>query len=85
MSADRRGIAGVALEHLDRHRAALTVAQQAIDDLRPVGTMIAAIAVLRQLAAPAFEIGGADVVEGQGAAGQVAPGQAVLDPLLLIE
>ena len=41
--------------------------------------------MLRQLAAAAFEIGGADVVEGQGAADQMALGQPVLDPLLLIE
>jgi hypothetical protein len=46
--------------------------------------MVTAIAMLGQRAAAAFEIGGTDVVEGQGAAEQMPLGQRVLDPLLLI-
>ena len=85
LAAERHRVGGVALEHLDCDRAALTVAQQAIDDLEPVGPMITAVAVLRQCAAAAFEIGGADVVKGERATRQMALGQRVLDPLLLVE
>jgi hypothetical protein len=49
MTAQRHRIGGVAREHFDRRRTAVAVAQQAVDDLRPVGPMFAAY--LRQSAA----------------------------------
>src|SRR5437660_10660853 len=49
-------IGSVAFEHLDRDRAALGRAHQADDQLRPVATMVAAVAMLRQFAAAPFEV-----------------------------
>lgn len=86
LRGDRARIAGVACEHLDGDRAAVPVAQQAIDDLRPIGPTIPAIAVLRELTVPPFQIRRAHIVEHQRAVSQVAPCQAPLDaPLLLAE
>jgi hypothetical protein len=39
------GVAGVTLEHLDRDRPAVTIAQKAIDDLQPIRSSVAAIAM----------------------------------------
>jgi hypothetical protein len=77
------GIAGVACEHLDGDRAAVTVAQQAIDDLRPIGPTVPAIAVLRELTVPPLQIRRAHIVEHQRAVFQVTPRQATLDAHLL--
>ena len=63
----RQRIGGIAFEHLDRDRAAVGRAHQADDNLRPVTTVVAAVAMLRQFAAASFEIGGGDVVEQQRA------------------
>src|SRR5438067_9520084 len=49
-------IGSVAFEHLDRDRAALGRAHQTDDQLRPVATMVAAVAMLRQFAAAPFEV-----------------------------
>ena len=83
LSRQRGGIAGVALEHLDGDRPAVAVAQQAVDDLQPVRTVITAVAVLSQLAAAAFQVGRADVVQHQHAVLEMAPRQGALDALLL--
>ena len=72
-------IGRVAREDLDRHRAALGVAQQAEDDLRLAALAVAGVAVARQRAAAALHPGRADVVEHQGAVGEMTPGQAPLD------
>jgi hypothetical protein len=77
------GIAGVACEHLDGDRAAVAVTEQAIDDLRPIGPTIPAVAVLGKRAVPAFQIRRAHIVEHQRAVFQVAPCQAPLDARLL--
>src|SRR5512147_1021802 len=79
LRGERLRIGGVALEHLDRHRAAVGGAQQPKDDLRPVGTAIATVAPLPQLAAAALEIAGGDVIEHQRAVLQMPPRQRLLD------
>jgi hypothetical protein len=79
----RHRIGGVAFEHLDRYRAALGCAHQADDNLRPVGAVVAAVAMPRQFAAASFEIGGGDIVEQQRAVFQVAAGQQRFDKRLL--
>jgi hypothetical protein len=76
-------IGGVAFEHLDRYRAAVGRAHQADDNLRPVTAVVAAVAMLRQLAAAPFEIGGGDIVEQQRAILQMAAGQCGFDERLL--
>jgi hypothetical protein len=75
-------VGGVALEHFDRDRAALAVAEQTIDDLEPVRTVVAAVAEPAQRAAAPFEIGRAHVIEHQRAVREMALRQPVLDPLL---
>ena len=62
----------------------MTVAEQAIDDLRPVTALVAAIAEPGQFATAPLQIRRADVVEHHGAVTQVFLGQALLDALLLI-
>jgi len=76
-------IGGVAFEHLDRHRAAVACAHQANDELRPVATVVAAVAILRQFAAASFEVAGGDVVEQQRAILEVPAGQRGFDKRLL--
>lgn len=71
-----------ALEHPDRDRKAGAGAQKAIDDLRPVGTVIPAVAELYERAAPALEVGRAHALKHQHAVLKMPPGKAVLDPLL---
>ena len=79
----RQRIGGIAFEHLDRYRAAVGRAHQADDNLRPVATVVTAVAILRQFAAASFEIGGGDIVEQQRAVLQVAAGQPGFDERLL--
>src|SRR5208337_3279597 len=78
----RARIAEVAFEHLDGDRAALRRAQETEDDLRSVGTMVSAVAELRQLAAPPLEIARGDVVEHEHAVLEVALGEGLLDARL---
>src|SRR6201981_3670242 len=70
----RQRIGGIAFKHLHRDRAAVGGAHQANDNLRPVATVVAAVAMLRQFAAAPFEIGGGDIVEQQRAILEVAAG-----------
>jgi predicted small lipoprotein YifL len=58
----RHRIGGIAFKHLDRDRAAIGRAHQADDNLRPITTVVAAVAMLRQFAAASFEVSGGDVV-----------------------
>ncbi len=76
-------IGGIAFEDFDCDRAAIGRAHQTDDNLRPVATMVAAVAILRQFAAASFEISGGDVVEQQRAILQVAAGQRGFDKGLL--
>ena len=57
LGGDRRRIGGVAFEHFHRDRPTLAIAQQTIDDLRPIGPVIPAVSVVCQFAMPAFEVG----------------------------
>ena len=72
-------VAEVAFEHLDGDRAAVRRAQEPEDDLRSVGTMIAAVAELRQFAAPSLQIARSDIVEHEHAVLEVAFGEDFLD------
>ena len=83
LGGNRSRVSGITSEHLDRDRPAVAVAQQAIDDLRPIGPVIATVAVPRERAAPSFEIGGTDIVEHQGALAQMPLRELPLDPGLL--
>ena len=76
---ERARIAEIAFEDLDGDRAALRRAQKTEDDLRPVAAMIAAVAELRQFAAPPLQIARGDVVEHEHAVLEVALGEDLLD------
>ena len=71
-----------AFEHLDRDRAAVRRAEQAVDDLRRAAPPVAGVTQLRQRTAVALEVGGGDVVEHERAALQVPAGECPLDPPL---
>ena len=81
---DRPGIAGIALEHLDRDRAAVGGAQQAVDDLRLALLAVAIVAALGQRTAAAFDIARRDVIEHQRPAFQMALGERGLDRALAL-
>ena len=67
LGSQRAGITGITREHFDRHRTAVTGAQQAEHDLQLVAFAVAAVAASRQRTGPALEPGRADVVEHQRA------------------
>jgi hypothetical protein len=81
--ADRLRVGGVALEHLHRHRRAVRRTQEAVHDLRPVGTMVAAVAVPGERAAAALQVARCHVVEHQRAIDEVLLRQRRLDARLL--
>ncbi len=83
LGLDRRRVTGVALEHLDRDRAAIGRAQQAEFDLQLAGLVVAAVAVLRQRAGAAFEPGRGQVVHHQHAVLEMALGERLLDAPLV--
>src|SRR5215510_14719005 len=72
-------VSGTAVEDLDRHRTAVRGAQQTVDDLQFAALAVTVVAVLGQRAAAAFHVARRDVVEHQGAAGQVVFGKRRLD------
>ena len=76
-------VAGIAFEHLDGNRPSIAIAEQAVDDLQPIRAAVAAVAVPDELAAPAFQIGRADVVEHQRSVPEMPPCQGALDAILL--
>ena len=78
------GIAGIALEHLDRDRAAVGGAQQAVDDLRLALLAVAVVAALGQRTAAAFDVARRHVVEHQRSALQMALGERGLDRALAL-
>ena len=61
------GVAGVAVEYLDRQRTAIRGTEQAVNDLQLAFLAVAVIAALGQRAAAPLDIAGADVVEHQRA------------------
>jgi hypothetical protein len=56
LCGERARIGGVALEHLDRHRATVGRAQQAVDDLQLALLAVAVVAEPRQLAAAPLQV-----------------------------
>jgi hypothetical protein len=83
LRTERGRVGRIAVEHLNGDRQALARAQQAIDDLPPIGAMVTAVAKPRQRTFAALEIGGAHIVEHERAIPQVTACQAGLDPRLL--
>ena len=79
VDGQRAGIAGIAFEYLDRHRAAVTGAQQAEHDLQLVALAIAAVATPCQWTGAALEPCGSHVVQHQGSPAQLTLREAVLD------
>src|SRR4029077_11352033 len=75
---------GVALEHLDGHRATVGGAQQAVDDLQIALLAVAVGAAPRELAAAAFHIARGQVVEHQRAVVQMLARKRLLDRLLAL-
>ena len=84
LGLQRRGIANIAFEYFDRDRATILAAQPE-HDLQLAALAVTIVPVLGQLADAALEIGRTDVVELQRAVLQVAPGQRLLDALLLFD
>ena len=82
LPAHRARVGAVALEHLHRHRTSPPVTQQPEDDLELAALAVAGIAMLGQRTTTAFEVARREVVENQGAFGQVLLRQPLLDPLL---
>jgi hypothetical protein len=82
LQATSRRVAGVAGEHLDRDRDAVLTGQQPVDDLEPAADPVFGVADRAERAGAALERGGRDVIQHQGAAGQVPGGQRVLDRVL---
>ena len=82
LAGDGGGVAGVAGEDLDGDRDAILAGEQPVDDLEPAADPVFGVADGTQRAGPALERGGGDVVEDQGAAGQVPGRERVLDLLL---
>src|SRR5215831_18637689 len=72
-------VGSAAVEDLDRHRTAVRSAEQTVDDLQFAALAVTVVAVLGQRAAAAFHVARRDVVEHQGAAGQVVFGKRRLD------
>ena len=75
-------VAGVAGEDLDGDRDAVLAGQQPVDDLQPAPDPVFGVPDGTERAGPALERGTGDVIQDQGAAGQVPGGQRVLDLLL---
>ena len=67
---ERVGIGHIAREHLDGHRTAAAVRDQAVGELLFPAFLVPAVAKLREGAVRAFEIGGRQVVQHQRAVGQ---------------
>src|SRR6516164_1515971 len=79
LAGQRHRIRGAAFKDLDRHRTAVRGTEQTVDDLPFAALAVAVVAILSQWAAPPFHVARRDVVEHQGAAGEVASGERPLD------
>ena len=77
-------VGGVALEGAHGNGAALGVAQQAVDDLRAVGSVVAGVAAGSEFVAAALDVAGGDVVEGEGAVAEMQLGELALDGALAV-
>ena len=79
LAGEGHRVSGIAGEHLDRHRTAVRSAQETIDDLPFAALAVTVVAKLGKPAATAFQIARRDVVEHQGATGEMAFGKHRLD------
>jgi hypothetical protein len=75
--------AGACFEHRDRDRAAVSGAQQADDQLRPVAAFVAAVAVAGEFAMASFEVARRDIIKHQRAFFEMTTGERLLDEALL--
>jgi hypothetical protein len=80
---ERLVVVDLAVEDLDRDRAALRRAGQPVLDLQLPFLAVARVAERGQLAFAALQVAGGEVVEHKPAAAEVAAGERRLDPLLL--
>ena len=78
------GVGGVALEGAHRDGAARGVAEQAVDNLRAVGAVVAGVAAGGKLVAGALDVAGGDVVEREGAIAEMQLGELALDGALAV-
>ena len=78
-------VGGVAIEHLDRHRTPLGVAQQAELELQLAALGVVRMTVFGQRAAAPFQIHRGQVIEHQCPVVEVMPGQASLNGVLAFE
>ena len=72
-------VGSTALEDLDGHRTAVCGAEQTVDDLQFAALAVTVVAILGERTAAAFHVARRDVVEHQGAAGEVVFGERRLD------
>jgi len=82
LAGDGLRVAGVAGEHLDGDGNAFFAGEQPVDDLQPAPDPVLGVPDGAQRAGPALERGGGDVIQHQGAAGQVPGRQRILDAVL---
>ena len=84
LRGERARVGGVALEHFDRHRAAVRRAQQTVDDLQLALLAVAIVAEPGEFAAAPLQVARRHVVEHQRAVTQMLAGERRFDRLLAL-
>jgi len=79
-----RRVAGIALEHFDRHWAAVWRTHQAVDDLQLALLAVAIVTEPGEFAAAPLQIARRHVVEHQRAVAQMLAGKRLLDRALAL-
>ncbi len=74
LGRNRFGIAAVAGEYLDGDRASFDIGEQAEDDLRFAGLMVARVAEVPQGAVPTLKVSGGQIAEHEAAVGELPSG-----------
>ena len=82
LRGDRFGIARVALEDLHCHGTARGIREQAKNDLRFAGLIVAGVTEFGQRAVAPFEVSGGQIVKHQAAVAELALGQLLFDARL---
>jgi len=77
-------VAGIALEHFDRHWAAVWRAHQAVDDLQLALLAVAIVTEPGEFAAAPLQVARRHVVEHQRAVAQMLAGKRLLDRALAL-
>ena len=80
-----RRIAGIAVKYLDGDRTTVWGAEQTVDDLQRALFAVPAVAPFGERTAASLHVARRDVVEHQGAGGEMAPGQRGLDGRLALQ